>query len=79
MFSSNKNTELNSDQNISQNFVLDRPTLWLLRLACLLIIIFFSGVFLAVPILLSLLKSQYLTFSLGLKDSIKSFLELYLT
>ena len=79
MFSSNKKTELDVDQNISQKFVLDTVTLWLLRLACILIIVFFSGILLGVPILLSLLKTQYLNFSIGLKDSIQSLLELYST
>ena len=79
MFSSNKKNELDLNQNSSQKFVLDKLTLWLLRLACLLIIIFFSGILLGVPILLSLIKTQYLNFSLGLKDSIKSLLDLYLT
>ena len=79
MFSSNKKNELDLNQNSSQKFVLDKLTLWLLRLACILIIVFFSGILLGVPILLSLIKTQYLNFSLGLKDSIKSLLELYWT
>ena len=79
MFSSNKKNELDLNQNSSQKFILDKLTLWLLRLACILIIIFFSGILLGVPILLSLIKTQYLNFSLGLKDSIKSLLDLYLT
>ena len=78
MFSSNKTVELNGNQNVPENTNLDKFTIWLIRLACILLIIFFSGLLLAVPILISLLKSQYINFSVGLKDLIKSFLEIYL-
>ena len=78
MFSSNKTTELEGYQNVLQNVNLDKLTLWLIRLACIFLIIFFAGLLLAVPILISLLKSQYVNFSIGLKDLIKSFLEVYI-
>ncbi len=79
MFSSNKEQELDINQNIVQRNNIDKLTLWLIRLACIFIIIFFSGILLAIPILLSLLKSQYINFSLSLKDFIRSLLEIYLT
>ena len=75
MFSTNRKAE----HDVNQDSSLDKLTLWLIRLACLFIIIFFSGIFLAVPIVLSLIKSQYMTFSLGLKEFVKSLLEIYLT
>jgi len=78
MFSSNKTAEPEVNQSIPEGSNLDKFTLWLIRFACIFIIIFFSGLFLAIPILISLLKSQYINISLGLKDVIKSFLELYL-
>ena len=79
MFSSNKNSEFEMNQEISKEINLDKLTLWLIRLACIFIIIFFSAILLAVPILLSLIKTQYINFSLGIKDLIKSFIEIYLT
>ena len=79
MFSSNKEQELDINQNIVQRNNIDKLTLWLIRLACIFIIIFFSGILLAIPILISLLKSQYINFSLSLKDFIRSLLEIYLT
>jgi len=79
MFSTNKNSELEMNQEISNEINLDILTLWLIRLACIFIIIFFSAILLAVPILLSLIKTQYINFSLGIKDLIKSFIEIYLT
>ena len=78
MFSSNKPADLEVNQSIPRVTNLDKFTIWLIRLACLFIIIIFSGILLAIPILISLLKSQYINFSLSLKDSLKSFLELYL-
>ena len=79
MFSSNKNSEFEMNQEISKEINLDKLTLWLIRLACIFIIIFFSAILLAVPLLLSLIKTQYINFSLGIKDLIKSFIEIYLT
>tara|TARA_B100001109_G_C18640679_1_gene370431 strand:- start:112 stop:351 length:240 start_codon:yes stop_codon:yes gene_type:complete len=79
MFSSNKNSEFEMNQEISKEINLDKLTLWLIRLACIFIIIFFSAILLALPILLSLIKTQYINFSLGIKDLIKSFIEIYLT
>tara|TARA_B100000963_G_C22215001_1_gene489009 strand:- start:148 stop:387 length:240 start_codon:yes stop_codon:yes gene_type:complete len=79
MFSSNKNSEFEMKQEISKEINLDKLTLWLIRLACIFIIIFFSTILLGVPILLSLIKTQYINFSLGIKDLIKSFIEIYLT
>ena len=78
MFSSNKTAEIESNQSISKFTNLDKFTLWVIRIACILIIIFFSGLLLAIPLLISLLKSQYINFSIGLKDLIRSFLEIYL-
>ena len=79
MFSSNKNSEFEMNQEISKEINLDKLTLWLIRLACIFIIIFFSAILLALPILLSLIKTQYINFSLGIKDLIKSLIEIYLT
>ena len=79
MFTPQKKLSLDENQKISQYINFDNLTLWLIRLACIFIIIFFSSLLLSIPILLSLIKSQYNYFSLGLKDLIKSFLELYLT
>ena len=79
MFSSNQKTELDPNQQFSKGNSIDKLTLWLIRLACVLIIIFFSIILLGVPILLTLVKTQYTNFLLGMKDLIKSYLEIYLT
>ena len=79
MFSPNKTTELDVNQKIPQEINLDKITIWLIRLACIFIIIFFGGILLATPIFLSFIKNEYINFSLTIKDLIKSFLEIYLT
>ncbi len=79
MFSSNNSKGLDVSEDSSQVTSIDKLTLWLIRLACIFIILFFSGILLGVPLLLSLLKTQYINFSLGIKELIKSSLEIYLS
>ena len=79
MFSSNQKTEPDSSQQFYKGNSIDKITLWLIRLACVFIIIFFSVILLGVPILLTIAKTQYTNFLLGIKDLIKSYLEIYLT
>jgi len=78
MFLPNKKT----DQALNQEFTLknsiDKPTLLLIRIACILNILFFTGILVGIPFLLFFLKSQYINFSLGLKDLLKYSLENYL-
>tara|TARA_Y100001978_G_C23316597_1_gene256350 strand:- start:182 stop:412 length:231 start_codon:yes stop_codon:yes gene_type:complete len=72
MFSSNQNKEVmqsEKDQNI------DNLTIWLIRIACLIIIIFFSVLLISIPILVTFLKSQLSNYLVNLKEILKSLLE----
>ena len=76
MFSSNKKIEQdNNDKEFNQKSTIDKFTVWLIRITCILLIIFFTGILVGLPILLSLIKTQYLNFSLGLKDLLKTSLD----
>ena len=78
MFTSN--TKDNSETNTAlESINLDPLTLWLIRIACVLIIIIFSGLLLGIPILISLVKSQVDISLLNLKDYLKTFIELNLS
>ena len=75
MFSSNKSKEPIIDNSPNQK-IIDAYTLWLIRIACLLIIIFFSGILLGIPILISFGKSQLNNSLLNLKEAIKTLLDI---
>ena len=78
MFTSN--TKDNSETNTAlETIILDPLTLWLIRIACVLIIILFSGLLLGIPILISLVKSQVDISLLNLKDYLKTLIELALS
>tara|TARA_B100000965_G_scaffold33411_1_gene24693 strand:+ start:236 stop:475 length:240 start_codon:yes stop_codon:yes gene_type:complete len=79
MFSLNEKTKIDVNENSSNKVVIDKLTLWLIRLACIFIIIFFTGIILGVPILLSLAKTQYTNFAMGIRELLKSSLEIYLS
>tara|TARA_Y100001970_G_C14256197_1_gene875585 strand:- start:1243 stop:1482 length:240 start_codon:yes stop_codon:yes gene_type:complete len=79
MFSLNEKKEIDLSKNSSEELSIDKLTLWLIRLACIFIIIFFSGIILGLPILISLAKSQYTSFSIGIRELLKSTLEIYLS
>ena len=77
MFSStqNKESEITNLDNIK---IIDPFTKWLIRIACIFIILFFSGVILGIPILVSLGKSQLDNSLLSFKDVLKTFIETFL-
>ena len=79
MFSLNEKTKIDVNENSSNKVVIDKLTLWLIRLACIFIIIFFSGIIFGVPILLSIAKTQYTNFSMGIRELLKSSLDIYLS
>ena len=72
MFSSNQNKEIIQSENRKKD---DPLTIWLLRIACLLIIIFFSGLLVSIPILITFVKSQLNNSILNLKEILKSLIE----
>ena len=77
MFSSNQNKEsvITSLDNIK---IIDPFTKWLIRIACIFIILFFSGILLGIPIIISLGKSQLDNSLLSFKEALKTFIEAFL-
>jgi len=77
MFSSkqSKESEITDLDNIN---IIDPITKWLIRIACILIIIFFSGIILGIPIIISFGKSQLDNSLLSFKDVLKTFIETFL-
>tara|TARA_B100001287_G_scaffold20858_1_gene15408 strand:- start:163 stop:402 length:240 start_codon:yes stop_codon:yes gene_type:complete len=77
MFSSNqsKESEITNLDNIN---IIDPFTKWLIRIACILIILFFSGIILGIPIIISFGKSQLDNSLLSFKEVLKTFIETFL-
>ena len=76
MFSSNqsKENEITSLDNIK---LIDPLTKWLIRIACIFIIIFFTGIILGIPIIISFGKSQLDNSIFSLKEILKTLLETF--
>ena len=77
MFTPNNTKELEIETNKTQNLI-DPLTIWLIRISSILIIIFFTGIIIGLPFIIALTKSQLQNIILNSKDSLKSFIELYL-
>ena len=77
MFTSNNSKELEIEKNINQNSI-DPLTMWLLRISSMLIIIFFAGIIIGLPLIIALTKSQLQNVILNSKESLKAFIEIYL-
>jgi len=77
MFSSNqsKDSEITNLDNIK---IIDPFTKWLIRVACIFIILFFSGIILGIPIVISFIKSQLDNSLLSFKEILKTLLETFL-
>ena len=75
MFSTSKSKEPIIVDSTNQK-IIDGYTIWLIRIACLLIIIFFSGILFSIPILISFGKSQLNNSLLNLKEAIKTLLDI---
>ena len=75
MFTPNNTEEKEIETN--QNLI-DPLTIWLIRISSILIIIFFTGLIIGLPIIIALTKSQLQNFILNSKDSLKAFIEIYL-
>ena len=74
MFSSNQSKE-SEIINLEKIKIIDPFTKWLIRIACIFIIIFFSGIILGIPILISFGKSQLDNSFLTFKEVLKTFIE----
>tara|TARA_Y100000589_G_scaffold176225_1_gene167161 strand:+ start:198 stop:437 length:240 start_codon:yes stop_codon:yes gene_type:complete len=77
MFSSNQSKE-SEVTNLDKINIIDPFTKWLIRIACILIIIFFSGIILGIPIIISLGKSLIDNSLLSFKEALKTFIETFL-
>ena len=77
MFNSNNSKELEIKTNINQNSI-DPLTLWLIRISSIIIIIFFTGIIIGLPLIVILTKSQIQNITLNLKETLKAFIEIYL-
>ena len=77
MFSSNqsKESEITYLDNIK---IIDPFTKWLIRIACIFIIIFFSGIIVSIPIITTFANSQIENIILNLKDVLKNLIESFL-
>ena len=74
MFSSNQSKE-SEIINLEKIKIIDPFTKWLIRIACIFIIIFFSGVIIGIPILISFGKSQLDNSFVTFKEVLKTFIE----
>ena len=77
MFTSKNSNELEIETNLNKNLI-DPLTIWLIRISSILIIIFFTGIIIGLPLIIALTKSQLQNFILNSKDSLKAFIEIYL-
>ena len=74
MFSSNQ-SKVSEIKNLDDIKIIDPLTKWLIRIACIFIIIFFSGIIVGIPILISFGKSQLDNSFLTFKEVLKTFIE----
>ena len=77
MFTPNNTEEKEIETNKNQNLI-DPLTIWLIRISSILIIIFFTGIIIGLPLIITLTKSQLQNIILNSKDSLKAFIEIYL-
>ena len=77
MFSSNQNKD-SEIINLNNIKIIDPFTKWLIRIACIFIILFFSGIILGIPIIISFGKSQLDNSLLSFKEVLKTFFETFL-
>ena len=77
MFSSTKNNE-SEITNLDNIKIIDPFTKWLIRIACIFIILFFTGIFLGIPIIISFGKSQLDNSLLSFKEVLRTLMETFL-
>ena len=77
MFTPNNTEEKEIETNKNQNLI-DPLTIWLIRISSILIIIFFIGVIIGLPLIIGLTKSQLENIILNSKESLKALIEIYL-
>ena len=77
MFTPNNSKELEIETNINQNLI-DPLTIWLIRISSILIIIFFTGILIGIPLIIAITKSELQDIIVNSKESLKAFIEIYL-
>ena len=77
MFASNQTKKTDNEQKNNEK-IIDPLTLWLIRIACILIIFVFSGLLLVVPLAISFGQSLLNETVLNAKEALKNFIELSL-
>jgi len=76
MFGSNKDEKPVLDTERST--LIDPLTIWLIRIACIFIILFFFVILLGLPVVITLGKTQIDNLILNSKEFLRRFLALYL-
>ena len=79
MFASNQKKDLEITTSLDNQRIIDPFTIWLIRIACILTILFFIGVFIGLPVALTFGKSQIDSLFLNSKAFIKNFIEISLS
>tara|TARA_Y100001978_G_scaffold191023_1_gene194747 strand:- start:690 stop:926 length:237 start_codon:yes stop_codon:yes gene_type:complete len=74
MFSSNQSKE-STITNLDSIKIIDPLTKWLIRIACVFIIIFFSGIIIGIPVIISFGKSQLDNSLLSFKEVLRNLIE----
>ena len=74
MFSTNQSNE-SEITKLDDIKLIDPITKWLIRIACIFIILFFSGIILGIPIIISFGKSQLDNSLISFKEVLKTFIE----
>ena len=74
MFASNQNNQLDIKTQNNEK-IIDPLTIWLIRIACLLIIFFFSGLLLGLPLAISFVQSLLNETVLNTKEVLKNLIE----
>tara|TARA_Y100001933_G_scaffold119806_1_gene119780 strand:+ start:655 stop:891 length:237 start_codon:yes stop_codon:yes gene_type:complete len=77
MFTSNNSKDLEIETKINQKLI-DPLTIWLIRISSILIILFFTGIVIGIPLIITLTKSQLQNIILNSKESLKALIEIYL-
>ena len=77
MFTSNNSKDLEIETKINQKLI-DPLTIWLIRISSILIILFFTGIVIGIPLIIALTKSQLENIILNSKESLKALIEIYL-
>jgi len=77
MFASNQAKKSDFELN-NNNLIIDPLTIWLIRIACIMIIFVFSGLLLGIPLVISFVQSILNETVLNAKEILKNLIDLSL-